>query len=80
MMQAIEIAASTSLSNWKMPYKLKMLYFIGESEVMDYRTSVKNREKYLFVPADEIDSCDDDSVEEPPELVAEALQEPLMPG
>lgn len=36
-------------SNWKMPYKLKMLYFISESQVKDYRNSVKNREKYLFV-------------------------------
>ena len=82
MMQGIEIAASTSLTNWRMPYKLKMLYFISETDVMDYRSSVKNRDKYLFVPGDEIDSCDDDSVEEPPELLTgmESLQEPLMPG
>ena len=65
-----------------MPYKLKMLYFIGETEAMDYRTSVKNREKYLFVEDDGYDGLDDDSVEEPPEMPAdvEALYEPLMPG
>ena len=49
---------------------------------MDYRTSVKNREKYLFVEDDGYDGLDDDSVEEPPEMLAdvEALYEPLMPG
>ena len=31
MLKKIEIAASVSHSNWKMPYKLKMLYFISES-------------------------------------------------
>lgn len=52
MLQKIELAAATTHSNWKMPYKLKMLYFLGESEIMDYRTSIKNREKYLFVEDD----------------------------
>ena len=61
---------------------LALLYFIGETEAMDYRTSVKNREKYLFVEDADFDGLDDDSVEEPPETLVdiEALSEPLMPG
>lgn len=82
IMQAIELAASTKLSNWRMPYRLKMLYFMSETDVLDYRSSVKNRAKYLFVAGEESDSCNDDSIEEPPALytLPEALQEPLMPG